>query len=74
MTLCDLKKQTKAIVLKVDCVQEIRERLASLGLYAGAKVLLLRISPLRHTYLVQAGPGMFAMRREGAEQVHVWQI
>ncbi len=74
MTLCDLKRDGKAIVLKIDCPQDVRERLVSLGLYAGAKLTLLRVSPLRHTYLVQAGASRVAMRREVAQEVHVWPI
>ncbi len=73
MTVCDMKKGTRALVLKVEAAEAIRERLRFLGIYKGAKIVLLKISLLRSTYLVQAGSARAALGRDVAAGVYVWR-
>ena len=74
MNICDLKRGNKAVVLKVDHDEVLRARLASLGIYTGAKLTLLKASPLRHVYIVLAGSTRTALSKEVAERVHIWMI
>ena len=74
MNICDLKRGDKAIVLKVEHGGELKERLISQRVYAGAKISVLKVSLFKHIYLIQAGNGKVAMEREVASGVHVWRI
>ena len=74
MNISDMKRGKNAVVLKVEHDDELRARLASLGIYTGAKLTLLKVSPLRHTYLVLAGSTRTALSREVAEGVRIWMM
>ena len=74
MNICDLKRGGNAVVLRVELDEELRARLASLGIYTGAKLKLLKASPLRHTYLVLAGSTRTALSKEVAKGVRIWTI
>lgn len=74
MNICDLKRGERAVVLRVECEGEEHARLVSLGLFAGATIAVLKISPLRHTYLIQAGNNRFALGKEIAKGVRVWKM
>ena len=74
MTVCDMKKGMKAVVLKVEGAEAVRERLRFLGIYKGAKVVLLKVSLMKSTYLVQAGSSRAALGRDVAAGVFVWKL
>ncbi len=74
MNICDLKKGERAVVIKVECVGELRDRLISLGLFCGAKITLLKVSPLKHSYLVSVGSGKVALAKVIADKVRIWKI
>ncbi len=73
MNLCELKRGERAVVLKVELPPPIRERLCALRIYAGAKLVLLKTSLFRRTFVVQAGSSKVALRREIAAGVRVWR-
>ncbi len=73
MTILDLKRGTRAVVLKVDASDPVRERLRALGIYAGSKLTLLKCSLFKKTFLVQAGFSRVALGREVAGEVRVWR-
>lgn len=72
MNICDLKRGARASVLRVECEGEERARLLGFGLSAGSEILLLKVSPFKRNYLLQAGNTKFALGREIAEKVRVW--
>lgn len=74
MTVCDMKKGMRAIVLKVEQPEPIRERLRFLGIFKGAKIVLLKISLFKSTYLVQAGSSRAALGKEVAAGIFVWKL
>ncbi len=74
MTVCDMKKGMRAIVLKVEGAEAIRERLRFLGIYKGAKLVLLKVSFMKSTYLVQAGSSRAALGKDVAAGVYVWKL
>ena len=61
MTICDMKKGMRALVLKVEAGEAVRERLRFLGIFKGAKVALIKTSLWKSTYLVQAGGARVAL-------------
>lgn len=73
MTICDMKRGESAVVIRVELEEDLRARLASLRVFAGAKITLLRVSLLKHTYLVKAGSADLALEREIARGVRVWK-
>lgn len=74
MDLCDLKRGERALVKKVELPDAVSSRLRAMGIFCGARVLLLKVSPLKRTYLVQANGGKAAIGREAARGVKVWRI
>ena len=74
MTVCDMKKGMRAVVLKVESAETVRERLRFLGIYKGAKIALLKVSFTRSTYLVQAGSSRAALGKDVAAGVFVWKL
>ena len=74
MTVCDMKKGTRAVVLKVAGEEAVRERLRFLGIYKGAKIALLKVSLTKSTYLVQAGSSRAALGKDVAAGVFVWKL
>ena len=73
MNICELKKGERAVVLKVEHPDPVRERLRYLGIYTGAKIVLLKASFFKKTYLVQAGGAKVALGREVALGIRVWR-
>ena len=67
MTLNELKRGDSAVVLRTDVPSPIRERLRSLNVYPNAKITVVKVSPMKKTYLLQAGNSQVAMRREIAD-------
>ena len=71
MNICDLKKGERAVVFHVNLPVAMRERLRFLGIYSGAKLVLLKVSLFKKTFLVQAGSAKVALGRDVAEEVRV---
>lgn len=72
MMLHELKRGDSAVILRTDVPSPIRERLRSLGVYPNAKITMLKVSPFKKTYLLQAGSSQVAMRREIAALIRVF--
>ena len=72
MTICDLKRGARAVVLKVEGDTPVRERLYSYGLFVGARVTLLRTSLFKKTYLLQVGGTRVALEKSIAGGIRVW--
>ncbi|MDE6273831.1 MAG: ferrous iron transport protein A [Clostridiales bacterium] len=72
MMLHELKRGDSAVILRTDVPSPIRERLRSLGVYPNAKITMLKVSPFKKTYLLQAGSTQVAMRREIAALIRVF--
>lgn len=62
------------MVLKIECSEVLRSRLRALGIYTGAKILLLKASRFKKSFLVQAGSGKIALGKEVAAGVRVWKL
>ncbi len=73
MTICDMKRGESAVVLKVELSRELRERMLSFRIHAGAKITMLKVSPFKKTYLLQAGSSRVALARDAALGVRVWR-
>lgn len=73
MTLNELKRGDSAVVLRTDVPSPIRERLRSLNVYPNAKITVVKVSPMKKTYLLQAGNSRVAMRREIAAMIRVFR-
>ncbi|MBR7186710.1 MAG: ferrous iron transport protein A [Clostridia bacterium] len=73
MNICDLKKGERALIMRVTCPKEMKERLKSLGIYISAEIVLLKISLFKSTYLIEAGGAKIAIGRGAAEGVQVWK-
>lgn len=72
MMLHELKRGDSAVILRTDVPSPIRERMRSLGVYPNAKITMLKVSPFKKTYLLQAGSSQVAMRREIAALIRVF--
>ena len=73
MTICDLQRGDRAVVLKVELESSVRERLRALDLYTGATLSVLKVSLFKKTYLVEAKSAKVALGREIASGVRVWR-
>ena len=72
MSVCLLTSLSKGMRAKVAEVQgegALRSRLAALGVRPGEEVTLLRVSPLRRTYLIATEESVFALGKEAASCV-----
>ena len=72
MTICDIKRGTRVVVLKVEASEPVRERLCALGIHTGSKITVLKVSLFKRTFLVQAGPNKIALGRDVASEIRVW--
>lgn len=63
------------MVLKVTLPQLLRERLRSLGIFTGERLLLLKVSARKNLYLVQVlrSGAKVAVDGETAAGITVWQ-
>lgn len=68
-TLRTLKRGMHARVVGVRGDGALLSRLTALGLRPGETVTLLRVSPMRRTFLLQTEESVFALGREAAECV-----
>lgn len=71
MTVCDMKTGEEAEIVKVELPSEVQERLRYLNVSAGAHIALLKTSPFRRTYIVQARSAKLAIGREVAEGIKI---
>ena len=74
MSVCpitSLSKGMRAKVAEVEGEGALRSRLAVLGVRPGEEVALLRVSPLRRTYLLGTEESVFALGKEAASCVKV---
>ena len=74
MSVCQitsLPKGMRAKVAEVEGESALRSRLVALGVRPGEEVTLLRVSPLRRTYLVGTEESVFALGKEAAACVKV---
>ena len=72
MSVCpitSLSKGMRAKVAEVEGEGALRSRLAAPGVRPGEEVTLLRVSPLRRTYLVATEESVFALGKEAASCV-----
>lgn len=74
MTVCDLKRGDRAVILKVELSEEMQARLRYLNVYKGANFTVLKVSLLQKTYLLQARSARVALDRETAAGIRVWRI
>ncbi len=74
MTVYELKKGERAVVLQVKLPQAMKERLYGLGIRTGARIFVLKVFFRKKNYLLQCGSTQFAVRRETAKGVYVWKI
>ena len=73
MTVCDLKKGERAVVIKVELQDEERARLRYLNVYTGAKISVLKVSRFKKIWVLQAKSAKFALSRDVAQGVRVWR-
>lgn len=74
MTMNDLKRGDRAVVLKVELPVLLKERLRSLGIFTGAKFRLLKGSKKRGAWLLQVGSAHVALDGETAAGIRLWKI
>jgi len=74
INLSDLQLNQKAIVLKVNCKDELKQRFYSFGLIKGASVLVEKISLAKNTIALLVDDTSIALRLEEAKQIEVEKI
>ncbi len=74
MTICDMKKGETALVLSVAADPALRERMKILGIYAGARIKLLKTSFFRKTFLLSTGTGRAAIGKSVAGGVNTCRV
>lgn len=68
MTICELKRGQNATIVQVNAYEK---RLCVLGIQTGKSIRLLKISPLRHTYLIESEYAKVALSKEVALCIQV---
>ncbi|MCI9010432.1 MAG: ferrous iron transport protein A [Clostridia bacterium] len=71
MNVSELKRGEHAIVIKVELPMLLKERLRSLGIYMGAKFVVLKTSFKKKVFLIQTGGCKVALDFELAEGIRV---
>ena len=71
MNVTELKKGDRAVVMKVELPMLLKERLHSLGIYTGAKFVVLKASLRKRVFLIQSGGSKIVLDCELAEGVRV---
>lgn len=74
MTMNDLRRGDRAVVLKVELPVLLKERLRAVGIFTGSKLLVLKVSGKKNVRLVQAGSAKIALDGETAAGIKIWQI
>lgn len=75
MTLNELKKGERAVVLTVEAPVLVRERLRALGIFTGEKLYVLKVSRRKSVFVLQAvrSGTKTAIDRETAAGIKVWK-
>jgi len=71
MKLSDLNKNQKAIVQKIDCNDELKQRFYSFGIFKGATVFVENISFAKNTIEINVEDTSIALRVEEAKTIIV---
>ena len=71
MNVSELKKGERAVVIKVELSMLLKERLRSLGIYTGAKFVVLKTSFKKKVFLIQTGGSKIALDSELASGIRV---
>ena len=74
VTLADLKKDEKAVVVKVKADGELKRRLASLGLRKHSDIKIKTYSLSKSTVEVEVGTSLIALRYEEAKEIEVKKV
>ena len=74
MTMNDLRRGERAVVLKVELPVLLKERLRSLGVFTGAKLTVLKVSGRKKIRLIQAGSAKVALDGVPASGIQVWTL
>lgn len=75
MTLNELKKGDRAVVLTVELSRLLKERLRALGVFTGEKLLILKISRRKKVFVIQAlrSGTKTAIDEETAAGIKIWK-
>ena len=71
MNLSDLQINQKAIVKKIDCSDELKQRFYSFGVIKGAEIFIQNISLARNTIEIVVEDTSIALRFEEAKLIEV---
>lgn len=71
MDVSELKKGERAVVIKVELPMLFKERLRSLGIYTGAKFIVLKTSFKKKVFLIQTGGSKIVLDSELAAGIRV---
>lgn len=71
MKLSDLKKNQKAIVVKIDCNDELKQRFYSFGIFKGATLFIENISFAKNTIEIDVEDTSIALRVDEANTITV---
>lgn len=74
MTMCDLKRGQRGVVLKVELPVLLKERLRSLGIFTGAKFTMLKTISRKNAFLIEVGSTRVAIDGETAAGVSIWRM
>ncbi len=74
MKLSELKKGQKAIVKKVDCNEDLKQRFFSFGIIKGAEISVDEISFAKNTMAFDIEGTEIAIRIEEAQQIEVESV
>ncbi len=74
MNICDMERGDVAVVLSVCAEKALRERLKVLGIYAGARIKLLKTSFFRKTFLLSSASGKVALGKSVASEVEICPV
>jgi ferrous iron transport protein A len=71
MKLTDLKIEQKAIIEKIECNDELKQRFYSFGIFKGATVFVENISFAKNTIEINVEDTSIALRVEEAKSITV---
>ena len=71
MKLSDLNINQKAVVEKIDCTDELKQRFYSFGIFKGTTVFVENISFARNTIEINVEDTSIALRVEEANSIEV---
>lgn len=71
MKLSDLEKNQKAIIKKIECEQELKQRFYSFGMVKGAQLEVENQSLAKNTIEINIEDTLIALRMEEAKTISV---